>query len=102
MSTDSSASRSAGSPDASRSRERSSRDAAERFREPLFVGLTLLGTVVLAIGLAFLILSVTMDTTPPAPYFISLSQKYLVVAGSIVTAASGIVLVRVAARFAGW
>ena len=96
MSTDASA------PDASRSRERSSRDTTERFREPLFVGLTLLGTVVLAISLAFLILSVTMDTTPPAPYFTSLSQKYLVVAGSIVTTVLGLVLLRVSARFAGW
>lgn len=100
MSTDSSSR----SPDTSRPRSgtRDSQDTIERFREPVFVGLLVVGTAVLAIGLAFLILSVTMDTTPPAPYFTTGGQKYAVVAGSIVASALGVLSIRAAARLAGW
>lgn len=76
--------------------------ASNRSREPLFVGGVFLGVLVLALGVAFLILGVSMDTTPPAPYFASTTDRLLVVAGSLGAVVFGALVVRGSARLAGW
>lgn len=74
----------------------------EQLREPLFVVVLFAGTVVVALGIAFLILGIAMDTTPPAPYFASRKAQLLVTGGSLVAIVVGLGLIRRAARFAGW
>jgi autotransporter translocation and assembly factor TamB len=74
----------------------------ERFRELLFVLMLVLGTLLFALGLAFLILGVSMSTTPPAPYFASMTDKYVTMGGSALTAVIGIGVMRFATSVGGW
>jgi hypothetical protein len=91
---------------ATEEREREKRDsrsnALDQLREPLFIAVLLVGTIVIALGIAFLILSLTMDTTPPAPYFASMTDKLLLIGGSVVAIVAGLGLIRRSATIAGW
>lgn len=74
----------------------------EQSREKLFVLLLLFGTVVIALGMAFLILGISMNTTPPSPYFESFEDKLIVIVGSIASIAVGFGLIRGAMKIGGW
>jgi hypothetical protein len=76
--------------------------ALDRLREPLFVVGVLAGVVVLAVGFAFFVLGLSMDTTPPAPYFATVTDRLLVLGGSVGAMVLGAFVVRGSANFAGW
>lgn len=76
-------------------------DTIERFRESAFVGLTLLGTGILALGGAFLTIGLSINTAPPAPY-VSPTDKRLLIVGSLVAMIVGVALIRTGARVVGW
>ena len=77
-----------------------SNETFERFREPVFVVAFLGGMLVFALGVAFLILGITINTAPPAPY-VTPSDRYLLIgvaAGALVV---GVASVRFAGRVVG-
>jgi len=75
---------------------------SDTVRETAFVLGAIAGTLVFAIGFGFFVIALTTGTGPPAPYFQSAFDKYLVVAGSCASMAVGALGVRGAMRFAGW
>lgn len=72
----------------------------ERFREPVFVVAFFGGMLVFALGIAFLILGVTVNTAPPAPY-VTQTDKYLLIAVSVGATIVGLASVRFAGRVVG-
>ena len=74
----------------------------ERLQEYGFAGLLLLGVLVFALGLAFLILGTAIQTQAPAPYLASPTDRYGLIAGSVVAMVVGLVMVRAAGRVVGW
>lgn len=77
-----------------------SRDTVERFREPAFAFLLLGGTLVFALGGAFLVIGVAINTAPPAPYVDPLDKQLLILV-SIVGMIVGLWLIRLSARVVG-
>lgn len=75
-------------------------DTFERFREPVFVVAFFGGMLVFALGLAFLILGITINTAPPAPY-VTQGDRYLLSAVSVVAIVVGLAAVRFAGRVVG-
>lgn len=78
-----------------------SRDTVEGLREPAFVVLLLVGMTVFAFGGAFLVIGVSINTAPPAPY-VSPADRRLLIGSSIAAMVVGAVLVRLAGRVVGW
>lgn len=78
-----------------------SSDVIEQFREPAFIVVLLVGASVLAFGGAFLVIGVSINTSPPAPY-VSPIDKQLLIVGSIAAMVVGAALIRFAARIVGW
>lgn len=74
----------------------------EQSRERLFVLLLLFGTVVIALGMAFLILGISMNMSPPSPYFESFEDKITVIVGSVVSIILGFGMIRGAMKVGGW
>lgn len=66
-----------------------------------FAGLLTIGMLVFALGMAFFILGVSINTSPPAPY-VSQTDKYLLVGLSSVAMVIGLVFVRAAGKMVGW
>jgi len=81
---------------------RTARPFVERHRELLFTGTLLLGAVVFALGTAFLILAISVDTTPPAPYLASTTDRLLLFGFALGSIAAGVLLGRVSFRLGGW
>ena len=73
----------------------------DRFREPVFVGAFFGGMLVFALGMAFLILGLTVNTAPPAPY-VSPNDRHLLIAISAGAVIVGAGLVRFAGKVVGW
>lgn len=69
--------------------------------EVRFIGFLGLGVVLFAVGFAFVVLSLSINTQPPAPY-VSPMDKGLLVVGSLATTLLGVWLIRVAGRVVGW
>jgi hypothetical protein len=69
-------------------------------REARFVAVLLLGVALVAIGTAFLILGVTISTSPPAPYMSVWDRRFLI-GGSALTVCLGVVVANYARRFVG-
>ena len=80
---------------------RLSRDTIEQLREPSFVTLLLVGVLLFALGGAFLVLGVAINTGPPAPY-VTPTDKRLLIGISLGVMVVGVVLIRVAVRVVGW
>lgn len=78
-----------------------SSDTVEQLREPAFVIVLFVGALILALGGAFLVVGVSINTAPPAPYVSPLDKRLLIV-GSVVSMVIGAVLIRLAARIVGW
>lgn len=78
-----------------------SRDAVEQLREPAFVAVLLVGALFVALGGAFLVIGISINTAPPAPYVRPIDKQLLIV-GSIVAMVVGSALIRFAARIVGW
>ena len=78
-----------------------SEDTIEQFREPAFVAVLLVGAFVFALAGAFLIVGISINTQPPAPYVRPVDKQILIV-GSLVAMIVGAVLIRSAARIVGW
>jgi uncharacterized membrane protein len=75
-------------------------DTFERFREPVFVVAFFGGMLVFALGVAFLILGITINTAPPAPY-VAENDRYLLIAVSVAATVAGLASVRFAGRVVG-
>lgn len=75
-------------------------DVVETFREPAFAFLLVAGTLVFALGGAFLVIGVAINTQPPAPYVDPLDKQLLIVI-SIVAMIVGLWLIRLSARVVG-
>jgi hypothetical protein len=73
---------------------------ADGSREARFVAALLFGVALVAVGSAFLVLGVTISTSPPAPYM-SVRDRRLLIAGSVLTVCLGVVVVNYARRFVG-
>jgi len=73
----------------------------ERFRGPRSGTVLLVGTIVLAVGLALGTLAVSIDTTPPAPY-VTPGELWVFQLVAVVTLVVGVLLVRAAFKVAGW
>lgn len=78
-----------------------SEDTIEQFREPAFVVVLLVGALIFALSGAFLVVGVSINTAPPAPY-VSPTDKQILIVGSIVGLVVGGFLIRLAARIVGW
>jgi hypothetical protein len=78
-----------------------SRDVVEQLREPTFIALLFVGATVFALGGAFLVVGIAINTAPPAPYVSPSDRRFLVV-GSLLAMVLGGALVRWAARIVGW
>lgn len=78
-----------------------SSDAVEQFREPAFVVVLLVGALAFALGGAFLVVGISINTSPPAPY-VSPRDKQILIVGSLVSMVVGALLIRLAARIVGW
>lgn len=76
-------------------------DTVEGLREPAFVVLLLVGMTVFSFGGAFLVIGVSINTAPPAPY-VSPTDKRLLVGSSLAAMVVGVVLVRLAGRVVRW
>lgn len=76
-------------------------DTVEQYRESAFVGVLFLGALIFAVGGAFLVIGISVNTEPPAPY-VTPSAKQILIAGSLVAVVIGGFLVRFAARVVGW
>lgn len=76
--------------------------SARRTSESLFVVSLVVGVAVFAFGFTFLLLALTMDTTPPAPYLATTTDRlflFVISGGALLV---GTALVRWATRIAGW
>lgn len=69
--------------------------------EVSFICLLGLGVVLFALGFAFVVLSLSINTQPPAPYM-SPMDKGLLIVGSLTTTLTGLWLIRVAGGIVGW
>lgn len=78
-----------------------SEDTVEQFREPAFVTVLLVGAIVFSLGGAFLVVGLSINTAPPAPY-VRPADKQLLIVASLISMVVGAALVRLAARFVGW
>ncbi len=78
-----------------------SQDTIEQFRESAFVGVLLVGAVLFALSGAFLVVGISINTQPPAPY-VDPAAKQILIVGSVVGMVVGAVLIRFAARIVGW
>lgn len=74
----------------------------ERYRELFFGGPLVVGTIVLAVGFAFLVLSASLSTSPPSPYLQSFTDRLVLFGFSVGTCIVGIAVIRVGLRFGGW
>ncbi len=81
---------------------RSAGGFVEEHRELLFVVGLLVGMTIFAFGFAFFVLGIAMDTTPPAPYFASTTDRLLTIGLSIAGLVVGAGIIRRAASVAGW
>jgi hypothetical protein len=79
----------------------SSPNRFEQYREPAFVVVLFVGALIFSLGWAFLIIGVSINTAPPAPY-VSSTDKQLLIVGSIVAILVGGLMIRTAARIVGW
>lgn len=70
--------------------------------EKVFVLGVVVGMSLFALGFVFFMLGMTMDATPPAPYFVNRTQRLI----TIILGAGGVVggggLIRWSARTVGW
>lgn len=73
-----------------------------RHREKWFIAALIVGVLTFALGMAFGILTISMDTTPPAPYFASTTDMYLTGASSAVFMVVGVFIVLRGAKLGGW
>lgn len=76
-------------------------DTVEQYRESAFVAVLFVGALLFAIGGAFLVIGISINTAPPAPY-VTPTAKQILIVGSLVAIVVGAVLVRFAARIVGW
>lgn len=74
----------------------------EEYREPLFWLALVLGMAIFALGLAFTILFLSLNTHPPAPYFASMMDRYLTGGVSLLFMIIGISMIRLGANLGGW
>ncbi|WP_227352949.1 hypothetical protein [Haladaptatus salinisoli] len=73
-----------------------------RHRELLFNLGLLVGVIVFALGGAFLLLGVTITTTPPAPYFRSTTDRLILIGVSLVAMVVGAGIVRGSLSLGRW
>lgn len=78
-----------------------SRSSLEQLREPAFVAVLFVGALIFSLGGAFLVVGVSINTEPPAPY-VSPTDKQLLILGSMISMVVGAALIRMAARIVGW
>lgn len=74
----------------------------ERNREKGFVISLVVGMLVFALGMAFFILSLSMNAHPPAPYFASVTDRILTGVISVGFMIAGILIIRLGSRIGGW
>ncbi|MEF8800344.1 MAG: hypothetical protein V5A38_04340 [Halolamina sp.] len=74
----------------------------ERNRERLFWLTLVLGMAIFALGMAFTILFLAMNTSPPAPYFASAEDRYLTGGLSFLFMIAGLLTLRMGAKVGGW
>jgi len=74
----------------------------EQYRERWFWLALIGGMAVFAIGLAFTILFLSMNTSPPAPYFASPQHRYLTGGVAILLMFVGVLTLRLGGKLGGW
>jgi hypothetical protein len=74
----------------------------EEQRERLFFASLIIGMAVFALGFAFGVLFIAMNTTPPAPYFTSTTEKYLTGAMALGFLLGGAGIMRIGTKIGGW
>lgn len=80
----------------------STRSFVDRHRELLFNGTLVLSVLAVSLGIAFLILAISLDTTPPSPYLSSTTDRILLFAFSLGSIALGWAFGRTSFRIGGW
>lgn len=73
----------------------------DRNREATFVLVLFVGVGLTALGVAFVILGLTVTTRPPAPSIL-LWHKRVLVGSSLVAIIGGLLTIRVAGHIVGW
>lgn len=81
---------------------RNSDGFVETNRETLFIASLVGGTLVFALGFAFSILAVSLNTVPPAPYFASPQDRYLMGGIAVLLMIVGVGIARGGAKLGGW
>lgn len=74
----------------------------ERHRERWFWLALVGGMAIFALGFAFSILFLAMNTSPPAPYFATVTDRYLTGGFALLTMIIGLATVRLGAKVGGW
>lgn len=73
-----------------------------RYRERWFFLTLTIGMLIFALGLAFTILFLALNTHPPAPYFASATDRYLTGGFSLLFMIVGLGMIRLGAKLGGW
>lgn len=74
----------------------------ERYREKWFWLALVGGMAIFALGVAFTILFLAMNTSPPAPYFTTATDRYLTGGFAFLTMIVGLFTIRLGAKLGGW
>jgi hypothetical protein len=74
----------------------------EQYRERWFWLALVGGMAIFALGFAFTILFLAMNTAPPAPYFASAQDRYLTGGFALLTMIVGLLTLRLGAKLGGW
>lgn len=74
----------------------------ERHRERWFWLALIGGMAIFALGMAFTILFLAMNTSPPAPYFTTAQDRYMTGGVAFLFMIVGLLVLRLGAKLGGW
>ncbi|MDY6765363.1 MAG: hypothetical protein SV377_06755 [Halobacteria archaeon] len=78
------------------------REKGDTLEEAAFVTLTVIGALIFALGVSFLVLAISLDTNPPSPYLESMQDKIILLVASIGAIVLGAGIVKTGAKIVGW
>ena len=81
---------------------RGSHSIVDKYRGHAFVGGVFVGMTMVSLGFALIILALSVDTRPPAPYLASNTDRFVVAGVALATLFVGYLIVRWSAKVVGW
>lgn len=77
-------------------------EGGDTLQEVAFVTLVAVGALIFALGVSFLVLAISLDTSPPSPYLASTQDRIILFVASIGAIVLGAGIVKTGARIVGW